>query len=103
MSKIFVNKDVLRKAKAIVVESKEKEDLRSTPPLPVVSLYYPRHGNGEYSHRYVRVAEMNDTHVKGFEIESEFDEEPGKPRTYLLNKVGGGRIVLLHLAKPAED
>jgi hypothetical protein len=46
---------------------------------------------------------MNETHVKGFEITSEFDEEPGKPRTYRVDKIeGGARVYILHLAKPAK-
>lgn len=98
MAKLFVNKKViLHKAKAIVVEAK-KPEVPEDRPLPVCSLYYPRHGDGEPSHRYVRVSEMNATHIKGFEISGEFDEEPGKHRTFRLDKVEGGQVILLHLA-----
>jgi len=102
MARLLVNKDVLHKAKAVVAEVKKPEAVVQ-PLLPVCSLYYPAHGTGEYSHRYIRVSEMNDTHIRGFEIESEFDEEPGKPRTYRLDKVEGGQVTLLHLAKLPKE
>jgi hypothetical protein len=102
MRNLFTKKEVARmRREAVIAESKKRMAVQS--PLPVCSLYYPRHGDGEYSHRYVRVLEMNETHVKGFEITSEFDEEPGKPRTYRVDKIeGGARVYILHLAKPAK-
>jgi hypothetical protein len=103
MTKSSINKDVLRIAKAIVAENKKSNPTEDQPLLPVVELYYPRHGRGSLTQRFVRVMEMNDTHLKGFEIASEFDEKPGKPRTYCLDKTPllyGVR--LLHLSKPTK-
>jgi hypothetical protein len=103
MSKLFVNKEVLRSAKKVVAEKKEKLEPTEDQPLPVVELWYPLHGRGRPTQRFVRVLEMNDTHIKGFEITSEFDEEPGKPHTYRIDKVeADGCIQLLHLAKSTE-
>jgi hypothetical protein len=101
MARLFVNREVLRRAKKVVVEAK-KVEVPVQSLLPVCSLYYPAHGTGEPSHRYVRVVEANDTHVKGFEIPSEFNEEPGKFRSYRLDKIEGGQVVLLHLSKPVK-
>ena len=101
MAKALVNKKVLRKAEALVAEGKRPEPA-ADQPLPVCSLYYPRHGDGEPIQRFVRVLEMTNTHVKGFEIASEFDEEPGKPHTYRLDKVGLAGVLMLHMAKPVK-
>ncbi len=66
-------------------------------PLPVVTFNYPLHGEGKFTKRFVRVTEMDDETIKGFEIESEFDEEPGKFKSYTLEKTHG-EIALLHVA-----
>ena len=101
MAKLTINKEVLRLAETIVAEAKKPVAL-GDQPLPVVVLWYPRHGRGPMTERFVRVTEMNETHVKGFQIENEFDEEPGMPHTYRLDKVEGGYVYLLHLAKTVK-
>lgn len=102
MARLFVNRDVLQRAKKVVAEEKRPEPT-ADQPLPVVSLWYPLHGKGDLTRRFVRVLEMNETHIKGFEVTSEFDEEPGKPHTYRIDKLGGAKQVrLLHLAKPTK-
>src|ERR1035437_293434 len=102
MAKLSINKDVLRIAKAIVAEAKQAEPTEEAI-LPVVVLWYPRHGTGAMTERFVRVMEMNDTHIKGFEIANEFDEEPGKPHTYRIDKVNfNDGVQLLHLAKSTK-
>jgi hypothetical protein len=104
MAKLLVNKKVLRKAEAIVAEGK-----RPVPtvdqPLPVCTLWYPIHGIGpEISQRFVQVTEMNQWHIKGFEIASEYDEEPGKPHTYLRLKIPYGlSVALLHFKATKKD
>ena len=95
MAKLTINKEVLRLAETIVAEAKKPTTVEGAA-LPVVSLWYPRHGNGKPTERFVRVTSMNNTHIKGFEIVSEFDDGPGRPHTYRLGKVDGD-IVLLHL------
>lgn len=101
MAKLFVNREVLRRAKALVAEGKRPEPA-ADQPLPVVSLWYPLHGVGDPTQRFVRVYEMDDKRIRGFEIASEFDEEPGKPHTYTLAKIPFELVQLLHLSKPAK-
>lgn len=87
------------------VIKKPKVKLKATfddRPLPVVAFDYPEHGNGENTPRYVRVTEMDNTHLRGFEIEDEFDEDPGVYKTYSLDKVGNDGVLLLHLSAPEE-
>lgn len=101
--KLSVNREVLAKAEAIVKENEGGEtfDLR---PMPVVTFEYPLHGSGRMTVRFVRVTEMSDTHLKGFEIQSEWDEEPGKYKVFRLEHMrGGGDARLLHLAPPKDE
>jgi hypothetical protein len=67
-------------------------------PLPVASFRYQKEDTKKFTLRYIRVVELNATHLKGFEIESEHDEEPGKYKTFLRNKINADEILLLHLA-----
>lgn len=66
-------------------------------PLPVASFRYQKEDTKKFTLRYVRVVELNATHLKGFEIESEHDEEQGKYKTFLRNKISEDEILLLHL------
>jgi hypothetical protein len=103
MAKLFISKEVLHKAKALVAEGKRPE-VAATQPLPVVTLWYPVHGKGpDVTQRFVRVYEMDGKRIRGFEIASEFDEEPGKPHTYTLAKIPFELVQLLHLSKTNED
>jgi hypothetical protein len=103
-----VSKKVLRRAKEIVADTAETlnnvlDNLEQSRPLPVVTFDYPRHGLGTHTTRFVRVTEMDGTHLRGLEIHDEFDEEPGRPKTYLIEKIrGGGDVRLLHLAPETE-
>lgn len=94
MARLFVNKKVLRRAKALVAEGKRPEPA-ADQPLPVISVLYPRHGAGDYTLRFVRVFKADDKHIKGFEIQSEFDEEPGKPKTFRRDRIAD--LQFLHL------
>ncbi len=100
--KLQVNKEVLAKAEAIVKENEGKDtfDLR---PLPIVTFEYPLHGEGRMTVRFVRVSEMDETHLKGFEISNEHDDEPGKYKVFRLNLMrGGGDVRMLHMS-PSSD
>ena len=113
MNQPRVSKAVLRRAEDIVADALTPifeealnnatttiDSLITQPkPLPVVTFEYPRAGKGGYVTRFVRVTEMTDTHLRGFEIESEFDEEPGKPHSYLVEKISGAGVQLRHLSK----
>jgi hypothetical protein len=101
MARLVVNRDVLHKATALVAEATKWKPVE-VAALPLVVLYYPLHGRGEMTERFVRVTEMNDTHVKGFQITSETDEGIGMPHTYRLDKVEGGMVYLLRLAKSTK-
>lgn len=103
MKQLQVDKTVLAKAAAIVKENEGKDtfDLR---PMPVVTFEYPLHGEGRMTVRFVRVVEMDETHLKGFEVQNEWDEEPGKYKVFRLNLMrGGGDVRLLHLAPPTDE
>lgn len=108
--KSVVNKTVFNRAKAIVAEAKEKlDDLTIGRPLPVVIFEYPRHGEGTFTTRFVRVTEMDSTHLRGLEIRDEFDDEPGVPKTYLVEKIrnqsgkfGNLKVFFLHMAPETE-
>ena len=103
MKVLAVNKKVLQRAEAIVAEAKEKlDELTFGRPLPVVTFEYPRKGKGTLVTRFVRVSEMDGTHVRGLEIRDEFDDEPGVPKTYLIEKIRGGDVRLLHMAPDTE-
>lgn len=97
---------VVRRAKEIVNDAAEilnnvLDNFKQ--PLPVVTFEYPVHGRGTFTTRFVRVTEMTDTHLRGLEIHDEFDEEPGRPKTFLIEKIrGGGDVRLLHLAPETE-
>ena len=100
--KLQVDKKVLAKAEAVVKEA-EGKDTFDTHPLPVVTFEYPRHGEGTFTTRFVRVVEMDGTHLRGYEINDEFDEEPGQYKTFTLKKMRrAGGVQLLHLAPVTE-
>jgi hypothetical protein len=64
--------------------------------LPVVTFYYPLHGRGRFTPRRVKVIEMNDVYLRGFEIERNKTDEKGQPKTYLIEKIeDGGRVRLV--------
>jgi hypothetical protein len=94
MAKSLVNRKVLRKAKVLVAEGKRLE-VPVQSPLPVISVLYPRHGQGALTHRFMRVTKADDKVIRGYEIESEFDEEPGQYKTFTRRLAQ--EIVFLHL------
>jgi len=109
MSKsLRVSAKVLRRAKQICEQEAAALnavlDTVTTPrPLPVATFRYPQRGTGGMITRFVRVTEMNDTHLKGFQIRFQHDDEPGVPKTFLIEKIeGGGDVRLLHLAAEVE-
>lgn len=109
MSKrLSVSAKVLNRAKQICEQEAEALtavlDATVTPrPLPVVTFRYPLRGTGRPITRFVRVTEMNDTHLRGMQINDQYDEEPGVPKTFLVEKIeGGGDVRLLHLASVVE-
>lgn len=64
--------------------------------LPVVTFYYPLHGRGRFTPRRVKVIEMNDVYLRGFEIERNKTDDKGQPKTYLIEKIeDGGRVRLI--------
>lgn len=112
MSKrLTVSAKVLRRAKQICEQEAAALDavldtVTNPRPLPVVSFLYPRRGTGNVIERFVRVTEMNDTHLRGFQIRNQFDEEPGVPKTFLIERIVVDgvhhRVQLLHFAKEVE-
>jgi hypothetical protein len=101
MAKSAVNKKdrlFLKKEAAKVVTPEVTRD----QPLPVVALVYPRHGKGTLVERFVRVLEADDTHIRGFEIEYEYDEEPGQFKCFDRKKIEG-KVALLHLAASVAE
>lgn len=81
------------------MSTKKSENNVESRPLPVVSFFYQKEESAKkFTQRFVRVTELDDTHLKGFEIESRHDEEPGKYKTFLRSKISEGEIRLLHLA-----
>lgn len=101
--RLTVDKKVLRRARAIVKRNANKplheQEFQKPKPLPVVQFYYPSRGRGRAIERFVRVLEMTDTHLKGFQVRNEHDDQPGDhPKTYLIEKIEGRNVQLLHLA-----
>lgn len=102
--RLTVDKKVLRRAMKIVKRNANKRDdivaeVQTPKPLPVVRFYYPSRGRGRMIGRFVRVTEMTETHLKGFEVRDEYDDQPGAPKTYLTEKIEGrSGVQLLHLA-----
>jgi len=102
--RVTVDKKVLRRAKAIVKRNANRPDdvvaeFQKPKPLPVVRFYYPARGRGRMIGRFVRVTEMTETHLKGFEVRDEYDDQPGAPKTYLTEKIEGrSGVQLVHMA-----
>ena len=96
MAKSLVKAKVLRRA-AAAVERVAVPEVSRDQSLPVVKLWYPRHGKGTLTERIVRVLEADETHIRGFEIEHEYDEEPGQFKCFDRKKIAG-KVALLHLA-----
>lgn len=70
-------------------------------PLPVFKLRYPLHGTGQLVERHVRVIEADDRSIKGFQVQHQFDDEPGRFRNFDRSKVVG--LTFLHLAMPYKN
>ena len=97
------NNNTIKKTTKKVAEAAEQSKLtEGVLTFPVVRLYYPLHGTGDMTKRIVKVTEMDEKYIKGFELESEFDEEPGKPRTYIREKANGN-VLLLHFSSEKKN
>ena len=77
-----------------LAEEKKPEPTRDQS-LPVISVLYPLHGQGALTKRFIRVSNADDKVIRGYEIESEFDEEPGQYKTFKRSLCS--KIVFLHL------
>lgn len=69
--------------------------------LPLVTFEYP-HGDEKYlKRRYVRVTELNRTHLYGreFETANPAATDEGQPKTYLLAKIPQNGVALLEFTQ----
>lgn len=97
MTKVKVSKKVLRRAKNIVEAEVVEENQYAGSPLPVVRLWYPLHGKGEMTPRYVRMVQMDRSYVRGFELKGEFDTSIGQFKTFSVDLMGPGGVLVLHM------
>ena len=103
MTKVKVSKKVLKRAKKIVEAEVVEGGPVTGPLLPIAAFWYPRHGLGGLTKRFVRVLEMDHSHLRGFEINDEFDKSNGAFKTFSIDLIGGGgKVLLLHSPNPLE-
>ena len=62
-------------------------EMVETRPLPIVNFDYRNTKTGEVKQRWLRLDEMNDSYIKGFEIDGANDDEPGKYKTFRVDRV----------------
>jgi hypothetical protein len=74
----------LKALRVVAVDTKQAQPLTN---LPVVRLYYPYAGKGKLIQRIIRVTEMDDVYIRGFEIADENDTSVGKYKVFLYGKV----------------